>query len=52
LTPAENVAADWIFTTPLLLLDLVLVSGLDLGTTLWCVLSSIATACSPLGARE
>lgn len=27
--------ADWVFTTPLLLLELVLLSGLDLGSTLW-----------------
>jgi bacteriorhodopsin len=33
---------DWIFTTPLLLLDLVLVSGLDLGSTLWIVFSDVA----------
>jgi bacteriorhodopsin len=33
---------DWIFTTPLLLLDLVIVSGLDLGTTVWVVGADIA----------
>ncbi len=36
--PVPNIlcrCADWMFTTPLLLLELVLLSGLDLGSTLW-----------------
>lgn len=27
---------DWFFTTPLLLLDIILLAGLPLGVTLWC----------------
>ena len=26
---------DWFFTTPLLLLDILLLAGLSMGTTLW-----------------
>ena len=29
---------DWFFTTPLLLLDILLLAGAPIGTTLWCAL--------------
>jgi bacteriorhodopsin len=44
---------DWVFTTPLLLLELVLLSGLDLGTTLWIIGADIAMIVTGLfGALE
>jgi Bacteriorhodopsin-like protein len=35
-------AADWAITTPLLLLDILLMSGLAIGDTLWIVFADIA----------
>ena len=36
--PSMNMQAryiDWFFTTPLLLLDILLIAGVSFGTTLW-----------------
>jgi bacteriorhodopsin len=35
-------AADWVITTPLLLLDIILLAGLSIGDTLWIVFADIA----------
>jgi bacteriorhodopsin len=35
-------AADWAITTPLLLLDILLLAGLSIGDTLWILFADIA----------